>query len=435
VRKVLLLAAVALGVLACASVAYGQTLPQLPQLPSIPQFSDPIVQQDFQLFQKLNIGGRFGIQFKSHIAVCPAAQSGEASCSARVITDKSGTPATQPLPAGYGPAQFLKAYGLTGTAAGAKRPVIAIVDAYDDPNIASDLATYDSTFGIPALPNCSASIASSSVSCFKKVSQKGNTSYPSSDAGWSLEISLDVEIAHATCENCSILLVEANSSTYANLMTAESEAVALGANVVSNSYGGSEFSGETSYDTYFDHPGVAFVASAGDSGYGVEYPAASRYVTAVGGTSLYLNKDGSYNSEVAWSGTGSGCSAFETKPSWQSDTGCTKRTVADVSADADPNTGAAVYDSVKYDGQKGWFQVGGTSLASPLVAATYALSGALPAGTTENSLPYLDPTRASDLHDVVSGSNGSCKGSYLCTASSGYDGPTGLGSPNGVKAF
>src|SRR6185312_10206352 len=129
------------------------------------------------------------------------------------------------------------------------------------------------------------------------------------------------------------------------------------------------------------------------------------------------------------------CSAFETKSSWQTDTGCSKRTVADVSADADPNTGAAVYDSVRYQSQRGWFQVGGTSLASPLIAAVYALSGAIPAATAENSLPYLDASRTLDLHDVASGTNGSCGGSYLCTASSGFDGPTGLGSPNGVHAF
>jgi subtilase family serine protease len=341
--------------------------------------------------------------------------------------------ASTTLPSGNGPAQFLKAYELSGTASGS--PIIAIVDAYDDPNIAKDLATYSATFNIPSLPTCTGAIKNSSVPCFQKVNQRGQTgSYPSANAGWALEIALDVETAHATCQNCRILLVEASSASYANLMTGVDTAVALGANVVSNSYGGSEFSGETAYDNHFNKPGVVFTVSSGDGGYGVEYPAASRYVTAVGGTTLLLNPDSSYASESAWSGAGSGCSAFEGKPTWQTDVNCTKRTVADVSADADPNTGAAVYDSVRYYGQSGWFQVGGTSLASPIIAATYALSGNIPAATQESSLPYL-PSALAALHDILSGSNGSCGGTYLCTAKVGYDGPTGMGSPKGVGAF
>jgi len=263
------------------------------------------------------------------------------------------------------------------------------------------------------------------------VNQSGLTSYPQQNSGWSLEIALDVEAAHAMCQNCGILLVEANSASYTNLMSAVDRAVLLGAIVVSNSYGSSEFSGETTYDSHFNHPGVAFTVSSGDAGYGTEYPAASRYVTAVGGTSLFLNGDGSYNHETAWSGAGSGCSSYESKPTWQTDTGCAKRSVADVSAVADPNTGAAVYDTVRYGGQSGWFQVGGTSLAAPVVAAIYALSGNVPAGQTESSLPYGSPI---NLNDVLTGNNGTC-GSYLCVARVGYDGPTGLGSPKGTGAF
>jgi subtilase family serine protease len=214
------------------------------------------------------------------------------------------------------------------------------------------------------------------------------------------------------------------------MMTAVDRAVTLGAKVVSNSYGAPEFSGETAYDSHFNVPGVAFTVSSGDSGYGVEYPAASRYVTAVGGTSLLLNTDGSYNQEVAWSGTGSGCSAFELKQPWQIDTGCAKRMVADVSAVADPNTGAAVYSSVSYFGQRGWFQVGGTSLSAPIVAAVYAISGNTSGAA--NSLPYRN---LAALNDVTSGNNGSCGGTYFCTALTGFDGPTGLGSPNGFAAF
>lgn len=385
------------------------------------------------MYDRLHLSGRFGIQFQNHMRVCADVAPGEASCNARVTIDGRGTPnATPKMISGYGPNQFLKAYNLTGHASGT--PTIAIVDAYDDPYIASDLSTYSASFGIPQLPTCNGSIASASGPCFQKVNQNGQTNHlPSGNSGWALEIALDVETAHAVCQNCKVLLVEANNSSYANLMAAVDRAVALGASVVSNSYGSSEFSSETSYDSHFNHPGVAFTVSAGDSGYGVEYPAASRYVTAVGGTSLFLNADGSYNTEAAWSGTGSGCSAFEAKAPWQVDPGCSKRMVADVSADADPNTGAAVYDSYRYYGVSGWFQVGGTSLASPLIAGVYALSGTIPAGTQENSLAYAAP--AGSLHDVTSGSNGSCGTAYFCTALSGFDGPTGLGSPNGTAAF
>jgi subtilase family serine protease len=171
--------------------------------------------------------------------------------------------------------------------------------------------------------------------------------------------------------------------------------------------------------------------SSGDSGYGVEYPAASRYVTAVGGTKLTLDSAGNRVAETAWSGAGSGCSAYEPKPSWQHDTACSRRTVADVSADADPASGASIYDSTAYQGQTGWFRVGGTSLAAPLVAAVYALAGN-GSSTSSGSFPYA---HASSLFDVTSGSNGSCGGSYLCTAVAGFDGPTGLGSPNGTGGF
>ena len=351
--------------------------------------------------------------------VCALPIPAVAGCSADVVTDSSGRPlaSSSPPPGAYGPTQFHSAYNLPTTAPNAQ--TIGIVDAYDDPNIASDLATFDSYYGLPAPPS------------FRKVNQTGGTSYPAANSGWSLEIALDVEVAHAMCQSCNILLVEASSNSFADLGTAENEAVSLGATVVSNSWGGSEFSSETSYDTsYFHHPGIPITVSAGDSGYGVEYPAASQYVTAVGGTTLTLN-GGSWAGETVWSGTGSGCSSYETKPSWQTDTGCSRRTVVDVSADADPNTGAAVYDSVAYSGQTGWFQVGGTSLASPLIAAVYALAGN-PSGVVYGSAPYA--ASASQLHDVTSGSNGSC-GSYLCTGASGYDGPTGVGTPNGDGAF
>jgi len=408
----------------------------------IASLGDLISQRDAAVYDRLNIAGRFGVSFKPHEAVCADSGAGTAHCNARVISDFASVAASRrggaspgavppPPSSAYGPAQFLTAYALSGAAASGN-PIIAVVDAYDDPNIASDLSAYSTAYAIPQLPACAGAIASSATACFQKVNQSGSTtSHPSSNTGWGLEISLDVEVAHAVCQNCSILLVEANSNGYSDLMAAEDRAFGLGAAAVSNSWGSGEFTGESSYDSHFNHPGVAVTASAGDGGYGVEYPAASPYVTAVGGTSLFLNADNSYNNEIAWSGTGSGCSAYESKPGWQSDAGCARRTVADVSADADPNTGAAVYDTLGYGGTKGWFQVGGTSLAAPLIAAVYA-QASVTANTQENALPYAD---AADLHDVAGGSNGSCGGSYLCTALAGFDGPTGLGTPLGLGAF
>jgi len=264
------------------------------------------------------------------------------------------------------------------------------------------------------------------------VNQTGGSTYPRKDAGWSLEIALDVETVHAICPNCKILLVEATTTSFANLIAAEDYAAAH-AQIVSNSWGGSEFSSETTsaYDGHFDHPGIPITFSSGDNGYGVEYPAASRFVNAVGGTTLTLNANNTRKTETVWNGAGSGCSAYEPKPTWQTDSGCVRRTVADISADADPNTGAAVYDSVRYQGRSGWFQVGGTSLASPLIAAVYALAGN-GANTIDGSYPY---SHKSGVFDVTSGSNGSCGGSYLCTGKVGYDGPSGLGTPMGTTAF
>lgn len=367
---------------------------------------------------------------EKHAAVCASGPKGTVNCHARVIVDNQGSPKAATTPSGFGPADFHGAY--TGAVNAPNKQIIAIVDAYDDPSILSDLNKYSTTFGIPTMPACSGTISASAVPCFQKVDQTGGTSYPQVNAGWALEIALDVESAHAMCQNCGILLVEASSNSYANLMAAVDRAVAMGATVISNSYGSSEFSGENAYDSHFNIPGVAITFSSGDNGYGASYPAASPFVTAVGGTRLNLNADKTYNSETAWSGSGSGCSAYETKPIFQTDPSCLNRMISDVSADADPNTGAAVYDSVRYQGRKGWFKVGGTSLASPLVAGMYALAGGVPSGVQGNSLPY---NNTAALHDVISGSNGSCGGTYFCTALTGYDGPTGLGTPNGTGAF
>jgi len=367
---------------------------------------------------------------ESHAPVCPGPTSfGSARCHAHVIVDQQGSPKALAAPAGYGPTQL---HVYTSQVNAPTRQTIAIVDAYDDPKIYNDLTKYSNTYHIPVLPQCAGPAASSATPCFQKINQNGGTSYPASNAGWDLEISLDVEVAHAVCQNCNILLVEANSNSYNDLMAAVDQAAAQGATEISNSYGSSEFGGETSFDSHFNHPGIAITVSSGDSGYGAQYPSSSPYVTSVGGTTLRLSGT-NYGSESAWSGGGSGCSVYESKPGWQQDQGCTNRASVDVAADADPNTGAAVYDSVRYQGRSGWFKVGGTSLSAPLVAGIYALAGGEPAGTQGASLPYTLGS-AANLHDVVSGSNGNCTG-YLCTAGVGYDGPTGLGSPNGLGAF
>jgi subtilase family serine protease len=348
-------------------------------------------------------------------------------------TDTVAPDAAAATPTGYGPSDLQSAYGLT-TAAASKGSgeTIAIVDAYNDPNAESDLAQYRSYYGLPACTTANG--------CFKKVSQTGSTtSLPRSDSGWSEEISLDLDMASAVCPNCSILLVEAKSATMANLGTAVNEAVSLGARFVSNSYGGSESSSDTSYDSsYFNHPGVAITVSAGDSAYGAEYPAASRYVTAVGGTALSKSSSTSRGwTETVWKtssteGTGSGCSAYDAKPSWQTDTGCSRRTIGDVAAVADPATGVSVYDS--YGVAAGWYTFGGTSAASPIIASVYALAGTPSSGSYPAKFPYTAAGTAA-LNDVTGGNNGSCSPAYLCTAQSGYDGPTGWGTPEGVAAF
>ncbi|WP_327070424.1 S53 family peptidase [Kitasatospora sp. NBC_01250] len=329
---------------------------------------------------------------------------------------------------GFGPTDIQSAYNLTSAAASnGAGETVAIVDAQDDPNAESDLAAYRSQFGLPA--------CTSAGGCFTKVDENGGTNYPSPDQGWAGEISLDLDMVSATCPNCNILLVEAASASTQDLGTAVNQAVSMGAKFVSNSYGGSETSDEaSSADQYYNHPGVAITASAGDSGYGVEYPAASPYVTAVGGTSLTADSSSRGWSESVWGtsaggeGTGSGCSAYEAKPSWQTDSDCANRTVADVSAVADPATGVAVYDTY---GATGWNVYGGTSASSPIIASVYAL-----AGNPSAAVPAADAyANTSALNDVTSGTNGDCGGSYLCTAGAGYDGPTGLGTPNGLAAF
>jgi subtilase family serine protease len=357
---------------------------------------------------------------------------GQESCMVLKRTDV--TPELQPASApkafptgfGYGPAQLQAAYKLAAAAtADGKNSTVAVVDAYDDPTAASDLATYRTAAGLPAAN-------------FTKVNQNGKASplpkkAPVSD-DWTLEESLDVDMVSAICPNCKIILVEAKNDSGNGLYKAENTAATL-AGYVSNSWGGTEAASDTTLDTkYFDHPGVAITAAAGDGGYGVIYPATSPNVVAVGGTTLSAASNARGWTETVWGssaggeGTGSGCSVFEPKPTWQHDTGCGKRTDNDVAAVADPNTGVAVYDTS--NGNGGWNQVGGTSASTPIIASVYALAGN--AGTNPADDIY---THTGNLYDVTSGADGTCSPAYLCTGEIGYDGPTGWGTPNGISAF
>ncbi len=361
-------------------------------------------------------------QFHAHAhgneRTCAEAKHGYAACQARVVTNDAGKPLVAATPAGYGPSDIRSAYNL-GSASGSGKTV-AIVDAYNDPTAASDLDKYRSTYGLPA---CTASSG-----CFRKVSQTGSTtSLPATDAGWATEISLDLDMVSAACPDCKILLVEAKTPSFANLATAVNYAASQGVAAISNSYGGSDSAASSAYD----HPGIAITASTGDAGYGVESPASYDTVIAVGGTSLNRSFTTRGWSESAWSGAGSGCSTMNAKPSWQtSATQCSGKANADVSAVADPNTGVAVYDSTAYQGSSGWQVYGGTSASSPIIASVYTMGGNLSGYPASHTW-----ATSGGLNDVTSGSNGSCSPAVWCTAGSGWDGPTGLGTPNGTGSF
>jgi subtilase family serine protease len=328
-------------------------------------------------------------------------------------------------PGGYGPSDLQSAYKLPSSQAGGGQTV-AIVDAYNDPAAESDLAAYRSRFNLPACTTANG--------CFRKVNQQGNASpMPGPDAGWAAEESLDVDMVSAICPHCNILLVVTTSSNDSDVFSGVNAAVRLGAGFVSNSYGGSETSSQHTSDLqYFRHPGVAITASTGDSGYGVSYPASSHYVTAVGGTALSQAANGRGWSEAAWSGAGSGCSAIEIRPAWQNvTTHCAHRAVADVSAVADPRTGVAVYDTYGA-GANGWAVYGGTSVSSPIIASVYALAGRPAATAFPATFPYA---HRAGFFDVKTGRNGTCANPLLCVAGAGWDGPTGLGTPNGISGF
>jgi subtilase family serine protease len=350
--------------------------------------------------------------------VCPRANPGYAACMSKVsyYVDKNGKPVPNVTPSGYGPADLQSAYGLAGATSGAK--TVAIVDAYDDPTAEADLGVYRSQFGLSACTTANG--------CFRKVGQNGGPP-PRTNASWAQEISLDVDMVSAICPDCHILLVEAKSNSFANLATAVGYAASQGVIAISNSYGGSDSTNISQYESAAAG-GIAVTASSGDAGFGVESPASFTHVVGVGGT--HLTHSGTTWSETAWSGAGSGCSTINANPGWQTGTQCSKKAIADVSAVADPATGVAVYDSTPYQGRSGWLVFGGTSVSSPIIASVYALAHNF--GTYAGQYTW---GHTSGLHDVTSGSNGTCSPSLWCTAGVGWDGPTGLGTPNGLSSF
>lgn len=362
------------------------------------------------------------------VRACPTTENPDvAECAALIRTDMPARPNV----AGYDPSDLQSAYNLPSSTNG-NGQIVAVVDAYDDPNAASDLATYRSEFGLPA--------CNTSNPCFEKVNEEGQQSnYPAGSPDWAVEESLDVDMVSAICPNCTVILVEANSNYLTDLGKSVDTAVKiLHADAISNSYIGYHMKGSKGGRTpngslYYNHPGHIITAAAGDYGYHVGTPAGFPSVVSVGGTSLHTSSGSRGWSETVWSGTGSGCEFLLHKPSWQLKKLCEGpkmggRIMNDVAAVADPNTGVAVYDS--YD-ESGWIILGGTSVATPIIASVYALAG----NTSKLDAAQSLYAKGASLYPVTSGSNGHCKHARLCTAGPGYNGPTGNGTPNGISAF
>ncbi len=340
--------------------------------------------------------------------VCGPADPAAARCHARMIVRPGSFVST---PSGLSPAKVKQAYNFTTSLTAGAGKTIAIVDAYNNPNAESDLNVFSNQYGLPACTTANG--------CFKKVSQTGGTNYPRTDSGWALEIALDIQWAHAIAPGAKILLVEARSNSFSNLLAAEDYAKTH-AQYVSNSWGSSEFSGESSYDSHFVQSGVSFFVSAGDAGLPAEYPSSSPKVISVGGTTLRNIGSPSF-SETGWSSGGGGCSIYENATAAQSSfsqypqVGCGgKRATPDVSLVADPATGVSIYDTVSYQGQTGWFTLGGTSASAPMWAARSAVAGAVvdAAYVYGSSVTY---------RDITVGNNGAA-----CRV--GFDLVTGRGS-------
>lgn len=349
--------------------------------------------------------------------VCPhLSDPRRAYCESIVRTDVPSQ-----SPSGYTPSDLQAAYNLPSTTNGSGQTV-TIVDAYDDPSAEADLFIYRNEFGLP--------VCSTLNHCFKKLNQHGKKHpYPPANYNWAIEISIDLDMVSAACPNCNVTLIEANTNSWDDLGKSVDEAVALGGHIVSNSWGAI---GNGAKPSDYDHSGVIILASGGDKGYYGHHdqePADLPSVVAVGGTTLTQGGGSRGWTETVWAGTGSGCSHLP-KPSWQTDSGCKNRTANDIAAVADPQTGVAVYDSYE---ESGWMQIGGTSVGSPLNAAVFALAGN--ASQLDAAESFYQPKNQQYLYDVTSGSNGTCSPQYLCTAETGYDGPTGWGTPNGIGAY
>ncbi|HEY1655226.1 MAG TPA: hypothetical protein VGF86_08950 [Candidatus Tumulicola sp.] len=363
------------------------------------------------------------------IRACQTITFGQARCMALGLRDTSRVPRFQAGPnaiAGFGPPQLQAAYNIVNAAKQNKGGLVALVEANGYPSLESDLAVYRKQFG---LPKCT-----TSSGCLRIVNQKGKPNpLPSEDPGWDSEQALDVDMVSANCPKCTIVVVQAST----NLYSAEKAAVKFHPVAISNSWGGGEYPNEVrAARSIFRQPGIAITASAGDDGYGVIFPSSGDAVVAIGGTSLFTASGSRGYSESVWGGSGSGCSQYVAVRAWQKSIenelgGCTKRIVSDVAYVGNPDTGVATYDTVPGGGEPpGWQVWGGTSVGAPAIAAIYALSGDT-AGIVAKKA-YANP---SALYDVTTGSNGNCSPPYLCTGEVGYDGPTGLGTPNGLGAF
>lgn len=347
-----------------------------------------------------------------------------------VIDVEAGVNIPAPPSSALTPSQVRHAYGFDQISNQGAGQVIGIVDAYDDPNVQNDLAVFSKEYNLPA---CNASNG-----CLREVFENGRR--PTANANWALEISLDVQWAHAIAPQATILLVETSSNSLNDLIAGVDLAVRNGASVVSMSWMSGEFSSEASLDNHFVTNGVTFFAASGDSGTGTAYPAASPNVLGVGGTTLTLDSKGNYSSEKAWSGSGGGISKYEHEPTYQAllglpDDGAGRRGIPDVSYNGDPSTGYAVYDSVAINGLTGWLQVGGTSAGTPQWAALTAVVNSMRAASRKahlnaaNSALYslVKSNAAASFHPVTQGNNGTC--GQICDAMTGYDYITGMGTP------
>jgi subtilase family serine protease len=363
-----------------------------------------------------------------NIKACPGTPAaGAANCTARVVTNSAGkvltyTASKAAPPPGYGATQLRAAYKIT--AAGSSATTVAIVDAYGYPNAEADLGVYRSQMGLPACTTANG--------CFKKVGENGGAAPSGINVGWATETALDLDMVSAMCPGCKILLVEATTNFFSDFYVAENYAASQHVHAISNSYStapGQEAATQ-GIEQGYDHPGIAITVSTGDDGTGAAFPADSPHVISVGGTTLQPAANPRGWSEVAWSDGGGGCSKVYGKPVWQHDTLCTMRTEADTSAVADPATGVAVYAPLSAT-SSAWQIYGGTSVAAPLVAGVYGNNG----GSVPNFASTLYAAPSVDFNDVTLGSDGACSGTYFCTAGPGYDGPTGLGTPNSPAAY